>query len=84
MHDELKQDIINKKNQKQSQIDKHLKNETHEITLTEDSTSEQYEKCLIMLEKLSLAEIDYQLRTFLLNPANKRSLLKMFEYLIRR
>lgn len=40
MHDELKQDIINKKNQKQSQIDKHLKNESHEITLTEDSTSE--------------------------------------------
>jgi YesN/AraC family two-component response regulator len=33
---------------------------------------------------LSVAEIDYQLRKYLLNPANKHHLLKMFEMVFKK
>ena len=81
MQAEIKQDLLNKKKQKQDRIDQHLKDDKHEITLSEKSTPEDYRNCLATLETLSIAEIDYQLRTFLLNPINKTYLLNMFLYI---
>ena len=56
-----------------------MKDESHEITLNETSTVKDFLRCIQILEKLSIAEIDYQLRTFLLNPTNKQYILKMTE-----
>ena len=56
-----------------------MKDESHEITLNEASTVKDFLRCIQILEKLSIAEIDYQLRTFLLNPINKQYILKMME-----
>ena len=63
--------------------DKHLKSDTHAITLTVDSLDTEFMATFIMLNQLSVAEVDYQIRSFLLTPNNGAALMKMLVAVMR-
>lgn len=77
IEEEIKKDIKEKRKNYSEQKDKHLKNKSNEITLDSDSSVEEQLDTFASLCKLSVAEVDYQLRAYLLNPANQVHLLTM-------
>jgi len=72
-----------KKKEHLQEKDKHLKSDTHAITLTPDSLEVEFMTTFTMLNQLSVAEADYQIRSFLLTPNNGVVLLKMLVFVMR-
>lgn len=73
----MQKEARDKRRSYSEQKDKHLKNQSNDLTLNEHSTTDDYLREYAKLTTLSVAEVDYQLRAFLLTPTNKLYLINM-------
>jgi hypothetical protein len=79
---QLKQEARNKRTSQQQHIDQQVGNTSHEIRLTAGSTGMDYQRTWQTLCTLSLAEVDYQLRRFLIIPGSLLRLLQMVSHVL--
>ena len=78
LHREIKKEMMENKQKKQEKRDKILSQDLHEITLDSNSSAFDFDETWQMLCSLSVAEVDYQLRRFLMTPTNGPIMMKMF------
>ena len=77
IREQLRQQASDAKQKASQQRDRHFKADGNAIILGEGSSVEDYQCTLQNLGRLSVGEVDYQLRAFLLRPGNGIYLLRM-------